>query len=64
MLTDSQVREMTGLLNRVSADTTIHPSLLVEAIREHDNIHALLKSWLFGGYVEYSVILNAFNEVF
>ena len=64
MLTESQHREVRGLVRNLSADLSVLPSLVVEAIQDNDDIYELVYSWLARNNIPYYDILRAFNEVF
>ena len=64
MLTKGQEREVVDLVNALSGSLLVDQGLIVEAIRENDDIHGLIYKWLTRGGVEYSTIVQAFGEVF
>jgi hypothetical protein len=64
MLTRQQNREVTDLINALSGSLLVEQGLIVEAIRENDEIHSLIYKWLTRGGVDYSTIVQAFGEVF
>lgn len=64
MLTSTQQRELTDLINALSGTLLVDHGLIVEAIRENDDIHSLLYAWLTRGGINYSEIVTAFGEIF
>lgn len=60
----SKNKELFILINSLSADLTVHPLLIVEALQEHKNLQDSVKAWLAKGSLEYDDILAQFNEVF
>ena len=64
MLTRQQEREVVDLVNALSGSLLVEQGLIVEAIRENDDIHGLIYKWLTRGGVDYSTIVQAFGEVF
>jgi len=64
MLTKGQEREVLDLVNALSGSLLVDQGLIVEAIRENDDIHGLIYKWLTRGGVDYSTIVQAFGEVF
>jgi hypothetical protein len=64
MLTKGQEREVVDLVNALSGSLLVDQGLIVEAIRENDDIHGLIYKWLTRGGVDYSTIVEAFEEVF
>lgn len=64
MLTKGQEREVVDLVNALSGSLLVDQGLIVEAIRENDDIHGLIYNWLTRGGVDYSTIVEAFGEVF
>jgi len=64
MLTRQQEREVVDLVNALSGSLLVEQGLIVEAIRENDDIHGLIYKWLTRGGVDYSAIVQAFGEVF
>ena len=64
MLTKGQEREVVDLVNALSGSLLVDQGLIVEAIRENDDIHGLIYKWLTRGGVDYSTIVEAFREVF
>lgn len=64
MLTRQQEREVVDLVNALSGSLLVEQGLIVEAIRENDDIHGLVYKWLTRGGVDYSTIVQAFGEVF
>ena len=64
MLTRQQGREVVDLVNALSGSLLVEQGLIVEAIRENDDIHGLIYKWLTRGGVDYSAIVQAFGEVF
>ena len=64
MLTKGQEREVVDLVNALSGSLLVDQGLIVEAIRENDDIHGLIYAWLTRGGVDYSTIVQAFGEVF
>jgi hypothetical protein len=64
MLTKGQEREVVDLVNALSGSLLVDQGLIVEAIRENDDIHGLIYKWLTRGGVDYSTIVEAFGEVF
>jgi hypothetical protein len=63
-LTESQHREVQNVIRSLSGDLLVDPMLIVEAIQDDDNIHALLNAWLYGRGVVYDDLLLALGEVF
>ena len=64
MLTKGQEREVVDLVNALSGSLLVDQGLIVEAIRENDDIHGLIYKWLTRGGVDYSTIVQAFGDVF
>ena len=64
MLTKGQEREVVDLVNALSGSLLVDQGLIVEAIKENDDIHGLVYKWLTRGGVDYSTIVQAFGEVF
>jgi len=64
MLTRQQEREVVDLVNALSGSLLVEQGLIVETIRENDDIHGLIYKWLTRGGVDYSAIVQAFGEVF
>ena len=64
MLTTQQTRELTDLVNALSGSLLVEHNLIVDAIRENDDIHSLVYKWLTRGGIDYSTIVQAFGEVF
>jgi len=64
MLTKGQEREVVDLVNALSGSLLVDQGLIVEAIRENDDIYGLIYKWLTRGGVDYSTIVQAFGEVF
>jgi hypothetical protein len=64
MLTKGQEREVVDLVNALSGSLLVDQGLIVEAIKENDDIHSLIYTWLTRGGVDYSTIVQAFGEVF
>jgi hypothetical protein len=64
MLTKGQEREVLDLVNALSGSLLADQGLIVEAIKENDDIHSLIYQWLIRGGVDYSTIVQAFGEVF
>jgi hypothetical protein len=64
MLTDTQSREINHLVLQLSADLTVAPDFIVEAIREDESVNALVYRWLTRGGVEYRSILDLLNGMF
>ena len=64
MLTDSQHREVRGLIRTLSSDLSVLPALVVEAIQDNDDIYKLVHSWLMRNDVKYYDVLRSFSEVF
>ena len=64
MLTKGQEREVLDLVNALSGSLLVDQGLIVEAIRENDDIYGLIHKWLTRGGVDYSTIVQAFGEVF
>ena len=64
MLTRQQTREVTDLVNALSGSLLVEHGLIVEAIKDNDDIHGLISKWLIRGGVDYSTIVQAFEEVF
>lgn len=64
MITKGQEREVVDLVNALSGSLLVDQGLIVEAIRENDDIHGLIYKWLTRGGVDYSTIVEAFGEVF
>ena len=64
MLTRQQEREVYDLVNALSGSLLVDQGLIVEAIKDNDDIHSLIYKWLTRGGVDYSTIVQAFGEVF
>jgi hypothetical protein len=64
MLTRGQEREVVDLVNALSGSLLVDQGLIVEAIEGNNDIHGLIYKWLTRGGVEYSTIVQAFEEVF
>jgi len=64
MLTRQQTREVTDLVNALSGSLLVEHGLIVEAIKDNDDIHGLISKWLTRGGVDYSTIVQAFEGVF
>ena len=64
MLTDHSYREVTNLVNQLSADLTVLPQEIVNVIKYDDEIYALVSAWLKGRAIPYADLVSAFNEVF
>lgn len=64
MLTATQQREITDLVNALSGSLLVDHNLIVEAIRENDDIYSLIHTWLTRGGIDYATIVQAFGEVF
>jgi len=64
MLTKGQEREVVDLVNALSGSLLVDQGLIVEAIRENDDIYGLIYRWPTRGGVDYSTIVEAFGEVF
>lgn len=64
MLTDHSYREVTTLVNQLSADLTVLPQEIVNVIKYDDEIYALVGAWLKGRSIPYADLVSAFNEVF
>jgi hypothetical protein len=64
MLTVQQNRELVDLVNALSGSLLVEHNLIVEAIRENDDIHSLIHRWLTRGGIDYSTVVKAFEEVF
>jgi len=64
MLTRQQEREVYDLVNALSGSLLVDQGLIVEAIKDNDDIHGLIFKWLTRGGVDYSTIVQAFEEVF
>jgi hypothetical protein len=64
MLTRQQEREVVDLVNALSGSLLVDQGLIVEAIKDNDDIHGLIFKWLTRGGVDYSTIVQAFEEVF
>lgn len=64
MLTDHSYREVTTLINQLSADLTVLPQEIVNVIKYDEEIYQLVGSWLKGNKIPYGDLVAAFNTVF